>query len=74
MSESRTVSPSEIYRAIAGECRIKAQSFRSQKARRQMLQDAADCERKARLAEANEAAERECDEILWVGTAHGDTD
>jgi hypothetical protein len=74
MSVSRSVTPSGIYRSIAEECRTKAQSFRSQKARQQMLQNAADYEKKARLAETYEVAEKECAATLWVGTVYEDAD
>lgn len=55
MSE-RTLPPEcERYRALAEQCRAKARSFRDEKARTQMLQLAADYERKARQAETSEA-------------------
>ena len=46
------LSPSQRYRARADECRAKAQLFRDPKARAQMLQIAADNDRKA--VQANE--------------------
>ncbi len=46
---------SERYRARADERRVKAESFRDPKARAQMLQLAADYDRKAVQAEAFEA-------------------
>lgn len=49
-----TVLASQRYRARAEECRLKAQSFRNEKARTQMLQLAADYDRKAAQAEAFE--------------------
>ena len=48
---------SQRYRARAEECRIQAESFRDPKARTQMLQLAADYERKAVRAEAFEIEE-----------------
>jgi hypothetical protein len=51
MSERKPIPASEGYRARAKECRAKAQTFRDQKARTQMLQLAADYERKALQAE-----------------------
>jgi hypothetical protein len=45
---------SQRYRARAEDCRLKAQSFRNEKARTQMLQLAADYDRKAVQAEAFE--------------------
>jgi hypothetical protein len=54
MSEHAPILPSQRYRARADECRIKAQSFRDPKARTQMLQLAADYDRKAVQAEALE--------------------
>ena len=48
-------SLSERYHALAGECRAKAQSFFSEKPRNQMLQLAAEYERKAIRAEHAEA-------------------
>ena len=49
---------SERCRVLADECRLKARSFRNDKARIQMLQLAADYERKARAAEALEESLR----------------
>lgn len=49
---------SQRYRARAEECRLKAQSFRNEKARTQMFQLAADYDRKAVQAEAFEAPQR----------------
>ena len=43
---------------MAGECRSKAQAFRNVKPRKQMLQLAADYERKANLAEVLEISLR----------------
>jgi hypothetical protein len=54
MSERPPIPANQIYRARAEECRLKAQSFRDPKARTQMLQLAADYERKAVQAEAFE--------------------
>jgi hypothetical protein len=48
------IPASQRYRARAEECRLKAQSFRNEKARTQMLQLAADYDRKASQAEAIE--------------------
>lgn len=53
-----TLSLSQRCRALAGECRWKAQAFRNIKPRTQMLQLAADYERKANLAEALEISLR----------------
>jgi hypothetical protein len=59
MSEDkRILSLSQRCRALAGECRSKAQSFRNVKPRTQMLQLAADYERKANLAEDLETSLR----------------
>ena len=60
MSElkSLNLSLSERCRALAGECRSKARSFRNNRPRTQMFQLAADYERKARLAEALETSLR----------------
>ena len=49
------IPASQRYRARAEECRLKAQSFRGEKARTQMLQLAADYDRKAVQAEVFEA-------------------
>jgi hypothetical protein len=48
------VPASQRYRARADECRLKARSFRDPKARAQMLNLAADYDRKAVQAEAFE--------------------
>ena len=48
------IPASQRYRARAEECRLKAQSFRDPKARAQMLQLAADYDRKAVQAETFE--------------------
>ena len=48
------IPASRRYRARADECRLKALSFRNEKARTQMLQLAADYDRKAVQAEAFE--------------------
>jgi len=48
------IPASQRYRTRAEECRLKAQSFRDEKARTQMLQLAADYDRKAVQAEAFE--------------------
>jgi hypothetical protein len=60
MSEIKSfnLSLSERCRALADECRSKARSFRNEKPRIQMLQLAADYERKANLAEALETSLR----------------
>jgi hypothetical protein len=59
MSEDKmTLSLSQRCRALAEECRSKAQSFRNVKPRTQMFQLAADYERKANLAEALETSLR----------------
>jgi hypothetical protein len=57
MSEGKQPTVSESYRIRAQECRIKAQTFRDESARTQMLQLAADYERKAIRAEASERGE-----------------
>ena len=49
-----TIPASQRYRARAEECRLKAESFRDERARRQMLQLAADYDRKAVQAEVFE--------------------
>ena len=49
--KSFSLSLSERCRALAAGCRSKARSFQNDKPRTQMLQLAADYERKARLAE-----------------------
>lgn len=74
MSVSRTVTPGAIYRSIAEECRAKTQSFRIQKARRQILPNAAYYEREATLAEPYEVTKKECNATTWAGTAHEDAD
>jgi hypothetical protein len=59
MSEDKmTLSLSQRCRALAEECRSKAQSFRNVKPRTQMFQLAADYERKANLAETLETSLR----------------
>ena len=59
MSEDKlTLSLIKKCRALAEECRSKAQSFRNVKPRTQMFQLAADYERKANLAEALETSLR----------------
>ena len=58
MSERETITLSERCRALAHQCRAKAQSFRNEKPRTQMLQLADDYEHKARQAEAFEALEQ----------------
>jgi hypothetical protein len=50
---------SQRYRARADECRAKAQAFRNSKARIQMLQLAADYDRKAVQAEELEVPANE---------------
>jgi hypothetical protein len=52
------ITLSQRCRALAEQCRSKAQSFRNVKPRTQMLQLAADYERKANLAEALETSLR----------------
>ena len=52
MSQPKPLSVSERYRALAEKCRVKARSFRNAKPRTQMLQLAAEYERKASQAEA----------------------
>ena len=49
-----TIPASQRYRTRAEDCRLKAQSYRGEKARTQMLQLAADYDRKAAQAEAFE--------------------
>ena len=58
MLELKSLNPSlsERCRALAEECRSQARSFRNEKPRTQMLQLAADYERKAKLADALEAS------------------
>ena len=51
MSQFKPLLLSEQYRALAEECRVKAQSFRNARPRTQMLQLAAEYERKAFQAE-----------------------
>jgi hypothetical protein len=59
MSEDKmTLSLSQRCRALAEECRSKAQAFRNVKPRTQMFQLAADYERKANLAAALETSLR----------------
>ena len=59
MSEDKIIpSLSQRCRALAEQCRSKAQSFRNVKPRTQMLQLAADYEHKANLAEALETSLR----------------
>ena len=53
-----TLSLSQRCRALAEECRSKAQSFRNVRARTQMVHLATDYERKANLAEALETSLR----------------
>ena len=53
-----TLSLSQRCRALAEECRSKAQAFRNVKPRTQMFQLAADYERKANLAETLETSLR----------------
>jgi hypothetical protein len=74
MLQSKTVTPSAVYHSIADECRTKAQTFRSEKARRQMFKNAAEYERKATASAAYEAAKKDRDDVLWVGNPHGDAD
>jgi hypothetical protein len=50
---------SQLDRARADECRVKAQAFRNSKARTQMLQLAADYDRKAVQAEELEVPANE---------------
>jgi hypothetical protein len=57
MSDRAPLPASQRYRVRAEECRIQAESFRDPKARTQMLQLAADYERKAVQAEAFEMQE-----------------
>ncbi|MGB8044039.1 MAG: hypothetical protein WCF66_13845 [Pseudolabrys sp.] len=52
MSERASIPASQRYRARAEESRIQAESYRDPKARTQMLQLAADYDRKAVQAEA----------------------
>ena len=54
MPPTTPIPASQRYRARAEECRLKAQSFRDPKARAQMLQLAADYDRKAVQAEGLE--------------------
>ena len=56
MSERTPILSSQRYRARAEECRIQGESFRGPKARTQMLQLAANYDRKAVQAEAIEAS------------------
>jgi hypothetical protein len=59
MSEDKIIpSLSQRCRALAEQCRSKAQSFRNVKPRTQMFQLAADYERKANLAAALETSLR----------------
>ena len=57
MSDRAPLPASQRYRARAEECRTQAASFRDPKARTQMLQLAADYERKAVRAEVFEIQE-----------------
>ena len=57
MSERAPTPASQIYRTHAEECRNKAQSYRDLKARTQMLQLAAEYDRKAAQAEEIELQE-----------------
>ena len=59
MSERPPIVASRRYRDRAEECRVQAQLFRDPKARAQMLQLAADYERKARQVEAFEKTKEE---------------
>jgi hypothetical protein len=54
MNERTLIPASERYRACAEECRRQAQTFRDKKAQAQMLELAADHDRKAVQAEAFE--------------------
>ena len=56
MPETKTVTLSQRCRALAEECRSKAQSFRNDKACIQMFQLAAGYDRKANLADALETS------------------
>ena len=56
MSERAPTSASQRYRTHAEECRNKAHSYRDPKARTQMLQLAADYDRKAEQVEAIEGS------------------
>jgi hypothetical protein len=58
MSQVGVLTLSERCRALAEECRSKAQSFRNIKPRAQMLQLASDYDRKANLAGALETSLR----------------
>jgi hypothetical protein len=57
MSERAPTPASQRYRTHAEECRNKVQSYRDSKARTQMLQLAAEYDRKAAQAEAIELQE-----------------
>lgn len=57
MTESPRLPASQRYRARANECRITAQSFRNPNVRAQLLELAADYDRKAVQAEAFERPE-----------------
>lgn len=57
MSECAPTPASQRYRTHAEECRNKAQSYRDPKARTQMLQLAAEYDRKAAQAEEIELQE-----------------
>ena len=74
--QSKTVTPSAVYHSIADECRTKAQTFQSEKARRQMLKNAAEyeCKATASASAAYEATKKDRDDVLWVGNPHGDAD
>jgi len=55
MSGRKPPSECERYRALAEECRTKAQLFRSQRARAQMFKLADTYEHKAKQAEARDS-------------------
>ena len=57
MSERTPIPSSQRYRARAEQCRIQAEPFRDPKARTQMLQLGAECDRKAAQAEEIEMEE-----------------
>jgi len=57
MSERAPIPANQRYRARAEQCRAQAKSFRDPKARTQMLQLAADYDRKAVQADALENKE-----------------
>jgi hypothetical protein len=54
MSESKPIPDAHRYRALAEECRAKAQSFRHPRARAQMLKLASEYEYKAKQTAAFE--------------------